>query len=197
MLSHLGFPQDVKLAGEVAGIAALVSGHTHNRLHEPVRVNGTVIIQSGCHGSFVGWLDLAVREGKPEVTHHALIPTDESIRPDAAMHAMVEGILAPHRGVLQEIVGRTDLALHSDAMLETTMDNLLLAAVAEAAGTHIAFSNGWRYGAPVRPGPVTMNDLWNVIPSNPPISVVDLTGQELAAMMEENLERIFSADPYV
>ena len=41
-----------------------------------------------------------------------------------------------------------------------------------------------------------MNDLWNVIPANPPVSVVNLTGSEIQAMMEENLERTFSADPF-
>jgi 2',3'-cyclic-nucleotide 2'-phosphodiesterase (5'-nucleotidase family) len=37
---------------------------------------------------------------------------------------------------------------------------------------------------------------WNVIPVDPSISVVDLTGSEIRAMMEENLERTFSADPF-
>src|SRR5699024_3337881 len=80
--------------------------------------------------------------------------------------------------------------------LETTMDNLLLEAIRQAAGTTLAFSNGWRYGAPIPPGPITMNDLWNIIPTNPPISVVDLTGEELLDMLEENLENTFSANPY-
>lgn len=54
VLSHLGFAQDAKLAAEVAGIDVLLSSHTHNRLHRPVWVGSTPIIQSGCHGSFVG-----------------------------------------------------------------------------------------------------------------------------------------------
>lgn len=65
-----------------------------------------------------------------------------------------------------------------------------------AAGVDIAFSNGWRYGAPIPPGPVTMNDLWNMIPMNPPVSVVDVTGSEICALLEENLERTFAADPF-
>ena len=76
------------------------------------------------------------------------------------------------------------------------MDDALLAAIAQAANTEIAFSNGWRYGAPIPPGPVTVNDLWNIIPTNPPVSSVDMTGAEIREMMEENLERTFSADPF-
>lgn len=196
VLSHLGFPQDVRLASEVAGIDVLLSGHTHNRLAEPARVNGTLIIQSGCHGSFVGRLDLEVEAGTIAGCRHSLIAIDETIAPDAAMQAMVDAILAPDRDMLGEVLGHTRIGLNRSTGLETTMDNLLLDAIAAAAGTSLAFSNGWRYGAPVPPGRITRNDLWNMIPTDPPVSTVEITGEELRSMMEENLERTFSADPY-
>ncbi len=196
VLSHLGFPQDVKLASEVAGIDVLLSGHTHNRMDRPLIVNGATIIQSGCHGSFVGRLDLELNEGKVVLLRHELISVDDSIPEDAAMQRVVEGIIAPHQGMLAEVVGHTETALNRNTMLEATMDNLLLQAVAEAAGTSVAFSNGWRYGAPIPVGPVTVNDLWNIVPPNPPISTVELTGQEMWDMLEENLERALAADPY-
>jgi len=60
----------------------------------------------------------------------------------------------------------------------------------------LAFSNGWRYGAPIVPGPITLNDLYNIIPMNPSVSTVELTGEEIKVMLEENLERTFSCDPY-
>lgn len=196
VLSHLGFPQDVRLASEIAGIDVLLSGHTHNRLERPAEVNGAVIIQSGCHGSFIGRLDVGVEAGKLAKATHRLIPIDESIAPDAAMTAMVDAVLAPHRETLCAVVGRTSVGLNRNTVLEATMDNLLLDAIAEAAGTGLAFGNGWRYGAPIPPGPITRNDLWNMIPMNSPVSKVDITGGELWEMMEENLERTFCADPY-
>jgi sulfur-oxidizing protein SoxB len=55
--------------------------------------------------------------------------------------------------------------------MEATMDNLLLKALVDISGAELAFSNGWRYGTPVVPGPITVNDLWNIIPTNPPVSV--------------------------
>jgi 2',3'-cyclic-nucleotide 2'-phosphodiesterase (5'-nucleotidase family) len=60
VLSHLGFPQDLKLAQEVKGIHVLLSSHTHNRLYKAKQVGETIIIQSGAHGSFLGQLDLEV-----------------------------------------------------------------------------------------------------------------------------------------
>jgi len=60
----------------------------------------------------------------------------------------------------------------------------------------MAFSNGWRYGAPIVPGPICLNDLYNMVPMNPPVSTVEITGEELREMLEENLEHTFSREPF-
>ena len=196
VLSHLGFPQDVKLAREVDGIDVLVSGHTHNRMAAPVIESGAIIFQSGCHGAFIGRLDLEVRDRKVVAHTHRLVPIDESLAEEPAMHSLVEEVLAPHRTMLNEVVGHTEMGMDRYSMLSASMDDVLLEAISTAAGVDIAFSNGWRYGAPILPGPVTMNDLWNMIPMNPPVSVVDVTGSEICALLEENLEPTFAADPF-
>lgn len=195
LLSHLGLPQDCKLAASVPDIDVVVSGHTHNRLQQPVTVGKTTIIQSGCHGSFIGRLDLTLGDGEIGVSHR-LIPVDGGSGSDPAVTAVVDQILAPHRKYLQRNVGTTAIALHRNLQLFSPMDDVLLAAIAQASNTDVAFSNGWRYGAPIPPGPVTVNDLWNIIPTNPPVSTVILSGREIRAMMEENLERTFASDPY-
>ncbi|PKO64360.1 MAG: bifunctional metallophosphatase/5'-nucleotidase [Betaproteobacteria bacterium HGW-Betaproteobacteria-16] len=196
VLSHLGFAQDAKLAAEVSGIDALISGHTHNRLYQPIWVGNTPIIQSGCHGSFVGRLDLTVDGGKVVDVRHELICVDEQIEPDAEMARRVAEVVAPHREFLNQVVGHVQSPLDRATSLEATMDNVLLDAIAAAAGTQLAFSNGWRYGAPILPGAVTMEHLWNIVPTHPPISTVELTGEELRALLEANLERTYSPDPY-
>jgi S-sulfosulfanyl-L-cysteine sulfohydrolase len=97
---------------------------------------------------------------------------------------------------LAEVVGETSTALNRGTSLESTMDNFLLQALLESTGAQLAFSNGWRYGAPIVPGQITLNDLYNIIPMNPPVSTVEITGKELKEMLEENLERTFSCDAY-
>ncbi|MFC4799524.1 bifunctional metallophosphatase/5'-nucleotidase [Neobacillus sp. GCM10023253] len=196
VVSHLGFPIEVKIASEVDGIDILLSSHTHNRLYKPVRINNTLIIQSGCHGSFIGCLELEIENGQILNYHHKLIEVLEDIQPDPKVQALINLVLVPHKDLLQSAVGETKTALHRYSQLESTMDNLLLESIAEVTNAELAFSNGWRYGAPIPPGPVTMNDLWNIIPTNPPVSTVELTGKELLEMLEENLERTFASNPY-
>ncbi len=195
LVSHLGFPQDMKLLSEVQGIDICLSGHTHNRLHKPVLQGQTLVIQSGCHGSFLGRLDLEVEGGQVVDYRHQLIEVQAGINPDPAVDDLIRQALAPYQNELSTIVGETATALNRATMLEATMDNFLLQALLESTGAQLAFSNGWRFGAPIIPGMVTLNDLYNMIPMNPPISTVELTGEEIVAMLEENLERTFARDP--
>ena len=196
VLSHLGYPQELQLASEVDGIDVLLSGHTHNRVYEAVTVNGAVIIQSGCHGSFIGRLDLRVSDRGVKGFRHELITVEESINPDPDVQDMVDRALRSHGSELDGFVGVTKTALNRSRVLESTMDNLLLDSIMEYTGAEVGFSNGWRYGAPVTPGPIRLNDIWNIVPTNPPVSVCNLAGEELLLMMEENLEHTFSRDPY-
>lgn len=197
VLSHLGFPQDCKLAQRVPGIDVIVSGHTHNRMDRPFTVGETTIFQSGCHGSFVGRLDIDVdQDDSVGDIRHELVEMGPQISPDPGMQKMVNDIYSPHRQALRQVVGRTATDLDRYTMLESTMDNFLLDAVSSAAGTEICFSNGWRYGAPIPAGPITREDLWNIIPTNPYVETVQMTGAELWEMMEQNLEHTFAADPY-
>jgi thiosulfohydrolase SoxB len=196
VLSHLGFPQDMKLAREINGIDVLLSSHTHNRLYKAAQVGDTIVIQSGAHGSFIGRLDLEIQDQHVIDFKHELILVEEGIQPDQAVQALVDEALMPYREELNQVVGHTATALNRNTMLEATMDNLLLQSLLDVTGAQVAFSNGWRYGAPIVPGPVTLNDLWNMIPVNPPVSMVKLTGDEIRTMLEENLEHTFSRDPY-
>ena len=196
LISHLGFTQDMKLLSEVHGIDICLSGHTHNRIYKPVRNGKTIVIQSGCHGSFLGRLDLEIVDGQIVDYQHQLIEVEATTHPDPKVEELVNMALGPYKKELAEIVGETSTALNRGTTMETTMDNFLLQALLECTGAQLAFSNGWRYGAPIVPGQITLNDLYNIIPMNPPVSTVELTGEEIKAMLEENLERTFSCDPY-
>jgi hypothetical protein len=196
VLSHLGFPQDCKLAATVRGIDVILSGHTHNRLVRPAVVSDTLIMQSGAHGSFVGRLNLRVSPDGVADWSHALLPVDDSVEPDREVTTLVDEAIGPFAGARAAVVGETTCTLHRYSMVESTMDNLLLDAAAAAAGTSVALSNGWRYGAPIAAGPLTEWDCWNIVPANPPVSVVTLTGRQLRELLEQNVEATFACDPW-
>jgi S-sulfosulfanyl-L-cysteine sulfohydrolase len=196
VVSHWGFAQDVQLAQEVQGIDIILSSHTHNRLARPVIVGKTIIIQSGFSGSFLGRLDIEVRHGHIEDYQHQLIRLDESIEPDAGVQRVIDQQLQPYRDQLNEVVGQTATPLHRMTVLESTMDNLITDAYLDTTGADVAFSHGWRYGPPVPAGDVTVGNLWEIIPTNPEIMTVELTGEQILQRLEANLESVFAGDTF-
>jgi S-sulfosulfanyl-L-cysteine sulfohydrolase len=194
LLSHNGFPQDYALLSEMPGIDICLSAHTHNRLYEAIIVNKAIIIQCGCHGSFLGHLDIEWDNNKIQSWAYELKAVDESMPQCDQTIAKVKEAIAPFRPLMNDIVGSTPLTLHRYNTLNSGMDNFLLASMQWQTGTDLAFSNGWRYGIPIPRGKITRYDLFNIIPHNPTIETTELTGEQIRLMLEENLERTFSSN---
>ncbi len=196
LLSHNGFPQDVSLLEEISGVDICLSAHTHNRIYKAIKVGDARIVQCGCHGAFVGNFTLELENKKITDYSYELIKVTESSPKDDAVDQLVNTALMPYKAIRAHVLGSTDQTLHRYSTLNSTMDELLLNAIAMSSNTEIAFSNGWRYGAPIPKGPITENDLYNITPMNPPVSTVELSGAEIKELLEENLERTFCSDPF-
>ena len=155
LLSHCGFPQDVALLEGCPSIDVCLSSHTHNRLYTPFVAGGALVIQSGSHGSFLGRLTLTIEEGQVTGHNHELHEISEDIVPDAALQARIDAALGPFVN-LREVVGVTATALHRGTSVECPADDFLLASLRAVVPADLYFSNGWRYGAPIVPGPVQL-----------------------------------------
>ncbi|MCL4814851.1 MAG: 5'-nucleotidase C-terminal domain-containing protein [Vicinamibacteraceae bacterium] len=195
VVSHVGLPQELRIAREVEGIDVLLSSHTHNRLAVPLVVGRTVVIQSGFSGSFLGCLDIGVEEGRVTGFTHELVTLDESIELDPEVDSIVKAQLSPFRERTGVVLGETRTALNRMTVLESTMDNLLTDAYLDLTGADVAFSHGWRYGAPVVPGEVTLGDLWQIVPTNPDVVTMEMTGEAIRTRLEASLESVYAADP--
>jgi S-sulfosulfanyl-L-cysteine sulfohydrolase len=176
--------------------------HGYTRPHpELVRPDGTWTLTefgglSRIAGAFVGRLDVEVEGGRVVEHRYGLLPVDDRWPEDVEMAALVAAAAEGRSAELGHVVGEVGETLHRYAMFGSKMDDVLLEAITEVAGVRVAFSNGWRYGAPIPPGPITVEDLWPILPTNPPVMTTTLTGTELVGMLEENLERAFATDPF-
>ena len=198
VLSHLGYPQDIELIKQVDGIDIYLSGHTHNRIRELVKINDTYIIQSGALGTSIGYLNLKFKDKELLQVEHEFIELDETVKDDETIVNMLinDPVLKQHKDYLDQIVGETAIDLHRGSTFFGTMDYLLLDSMRDATGLDIAFSNGWRYGGAVKKGKIIRRNLYQIVPMNPEIMTVELTGRDLFVLLEDNLENTFSCEPF-
>jgi 2',3'-cyclic-nucleotide 2'-phosphodiesterase (5'-nucleotidase family) len=64
LLSHCGDDEDMNIAKNVDGIDVIVGGHSQTLHERPVKVNDTLIVQSGPNGQRVGLLELKMSPDK-------------------------------------------------------------------------------------------------------------------------------------
>jgi len=165
VVSHMGLPLDVKLASLINGIDVILSGHSHDRITRPILENGCIIIQSGASSSFLGRLDLTVEWGHITDFKHQLIPLfTDKYEDDPEVAQIVEEILYPYRQKLDLVVGKISTPLHRMTLNESPMDRLITDSYLHHTDADIAFSHGWRYGSSILPGPVTVKELYQIIP---------------------------------
>jgi sulfur-oxidizing protein SoxB len=199
LLSHNGVDVDLKLAGRVRGIDAILGGHTHDGLPAPVLVGKTLVTSAGSHGKFIGVLDLQVGTAGVSDYRYRLLPVFANLLPaDADMAAYIAQVRSPYAARLGEALAHTDGLLYRRGNFNGTMDQLILQGLLAEMNAQIAFSPGFRWGTTLLPGDaITREDLMaQTAITYPQVTLTELTGAQIKAVLEDVADNLFNPDPY-
>ncbi len=203
LLSHNGMDVDLKLAGRVTGIDAILGGHTHDGVPQPVEVRNakgvTLVTNAGSNGKFLGVMDFDVKGGKVAGWKYRLLPVFANLlAPDAGMAAILAKIRGPHEAKLAEKLAVTEGLLYRRGNFNGTVDQVILDALMQVKGAEIAFSPGFRWGTTLLPGQaITLEHVmdWTAI-SYPQTTLNEFTGEMIKTILEDVCDNLFNPDPY-
>lgn len=203
LLSHNGMDVDLQLASRVSGLDAILGGHTHDGVPQPVKVRNakgvTLVTNAGSNGKFLAVLDLDVKAGKVADYRYRLLPVFSNLLPaDPAMQALIDGVRAPHRARLEETLAVTEGLLYRRGNFNGTFDQLILDALIDVKDAQIAFSPGFRWGTSLLPGQgITREHLMDQTAITYPYTTVnDLSGEMIRTILEDVADNLFNPDPY-
>jgi sulfur-oxidizing protein SoxB len=203
LLSHNGMDVDLKLASRVTGIDAILGGHTHDGVPQPVIVKNaggqTLVTNAGSNGKFLAVLDFDVQSGKAQRFQYRLLPVFSNLlQPDADMAALVKRHRAPYEAKLGEKLAVSEGTLYRRGNFNGTFDQLILDALMEVKGADIAFSPGFRWGTSLLSGQtVTFEHLMDQTAITYPYTTVnELTGEMIKTILEDVCDNLFNPDPY-
>ncbi len=200
LLSHNGSHVDLKLAGRVRGLDAILGGHTHDGMPRPVRVGKTLVTNAGSNGKFVGVLDLEVGSAGVSGYRYRLLPVfSRLLDEDAGMAAYIRESRKPYAQQLGETLAVTEGLLYRRATHNGTFDELILQALLAEKEAQIAFSPGFRWGTTLLPGDaITREHLMDQTAiTYPQTTLNDLSGEQIKHILEDIADNVFNADPYL
>ena len=203
LLSHNGMDVDLKMAGRVTGIDAILGGHTHDGVPVPVVVKNrsgeTLVTNAGSNSKFLGVLDFDVREGKVHGFRYKLLPVFANLLPaDAAMQAHIDSVRAPYQARLGETLAVSEGLLYRRGNFNGTWDQLIVDAIMDVKGAEIAFSPGFRWGTSLLPGQAITRDLMmdQLAITYPRTTLTEMSGETIKTILEDVCDNLFNPDPY-
>jgi sulfur-oxidizing protein SoxB len=203
LLSHNGMDVDLKLASRVTGVDAILGGHTHDAVPQPVLIKNargtTLVTNAGSNGKFLGVLDLDVDRSGVKGYEYRLLPVFASMLPaDREMATLIRKQRAPYESRLAEKLAVSEGLLYRRGNFNGTLDQVILDALLAVKGAEIAFSPGFRWGTSILPGSaITVEDVMNATAITYPfVTVNELTGETIKALLEDICDNLFNPDPY-
>ena len=204
VLSHNGMDVDLKMASRVSGIDAIMGGHTHDGVPQPIRVkdpdgNHTLVINSGSNSKFLSLLDLDVQDGKVKDFRYKLLPVFTELLPaDPEMTAYIQSVREPYEQQLNEQLAVTEDTLYRRGNFNGTFDQVICDALMQELNAPIAFSPGFRWGVSVLPGqPITFDEVMTqTAMTYGTVTRNELSGEQIKTILEDVADNLFNTDPY-
>lgn len=203
VLSHNGMDVDIKMASRVRGIDAILGGHTHDGVPQPLVVKNeggqTLVTNAGSNGKFVGVLDFDVKNKRVTDFRYRLMPVFSDLLPaDAAMQKHIDTVRAPYKAKLEEVLAVSEDLLYRRGNFNGSFDQVILDGLMAVKDAEIAFSPGFRWGTTILPGQsITREHLMDQTAITYPYTTVNMmSGEMIKTILEDVGDNLFNPDPY-
>ncbi|WP_312528784.1 bifunctional metallophosphatase/5'-nucleotidase [Paracoccus sp. (in: a-proteobacteria)] len=204
-LTHVGYKRDLQIAEKVAGVDAVIGGHSHTLLGDMEGASGPYptlvkdaagvevpVATAYAYGKYLGHLVLTWDDkGKLIKAEGQPILLDASVSPDPKLAARVSEMAEPINALKQKVVAEIAAPINGDRndcrQRECEMGNVVADAMLDrvrAQGVTIAIENGGGLRASIDQGPVTMGEVLSVLPFQNTLSTFELKGADVVAALE-------------
>jgi len=204
LLSHLGLSQQIHLANlpECKGVDYILGGDTHERVRNPIQGKYSKVVEPGAFGSFVGKLDLTIKDGEVINDTYSLVEIGvDQYKADKEVSELIKNIELPFEEDINKIVGYSTLPLYRYFVIENTIDTMILDALKwKISEADIVLSNGFRFcppkATPDSTGniPITNGYIFDMLPVDSTVRTGSVTGKQILDWLEKELNNVFAKD---
>ncbi|WP_200860577.1 5'-nucleotidase C-terminal domain-containing protein [Peptoniphilus mikwangii] len=180
-----------KLATEVKGLDCILSAHSHRTVSG--KVNGVPILQAYCYGRAIGQVNIKVDNGKVSSIDTQIFQGNQikdKIIVDTQtdkFYSDLQKELAPIKG---EVLGEAKGEFTHDRSAKGTVSLLgrwACEVMAEKTNAQIGIQNGGGLRRTLNAGKITMGDLYEIMPFDNYLVVMDLPGDALIKAIDHGI----------
>jgi len=189
-VTHEGVDDDSVLAADTKGIDVIVGGHSHTRLRKPKYINGVIIVQTGAYLENLGILDLTADKNHHIIKYNGVLDP-LWVNPNHAqtvVTALVDSFKTEITNEYSEIIGTLSSPWNAPDG-ETAEGNFLADAQRQAANTDIGFMNNGGIRKRLIPGPITKQDLFEMMPFRNMLVTFKVSGKQIRDIVMNEIQK--------
>ena len=190
-LTHLGHDEDKQLAEQVPALDVVVGGHSHTEVQEAALAGNAVVVQAKSYGEYLGRLDLMIEDGRVCGYEYGLIPMDASAPVDQEVASIIDSYVGRLNSEIKRVVGEAGVFLNGvrdDVRSgETNLGNAITDAMRVVSGAPIAMHNSGGIRESIDVGPITLEEVMQVLPFGNEVATVELTGAQLREILQRSV----------
>ena len=192
-LTHDGLDSDRQLARQVKGIDIIVGGHSHTAVRDPVIESGTVIVQAGSNGIYLGVLNVTFDPKKKKILTYTrkdelrLVSPATGAEIDPEVARIVDRYEAQVKNEFSRVIGTAAADLTRDSTRESDLGDIVADAMRDATGAQIALQNGGGIRADIPQGAITLDTVFTTVPFDNDLVSMDLTGEQIRELLERSV----------
>ena len=172
-------------------IDVILGGHTHKPM-EHVMIGDTLYSQAGYHGIWLGCVDIAFDTVTREIIRKEarLLNVRTDVEQDPALAEFLKEDIDRARAYMAEEIGTASAKITAAVdMKGNSPVQVLLARAIKAASKADVVLHGVLSEDDLAAGAIRMEHLWNIVPYENRIGLLQLTASEITAILEESAAR--------
>ncbi len=185
-----------ELAHEIEGIDLFFGGHMHRGFEEPWvdPVTHTLVFQGWAYGSSMGHVKIKIDKETRTIAGYELPSKsggvlvtvfEEEWIPDPEVGAEIARQTAIAEEGMDDVIGVTDVYLSRTAVdTQNRIGNMVCDALLEYTEADFSFVNLGGLRDEITPGPITHRDVYNVLPFDNMVTVLEVDGMVLKNILE-------------
>jgi len=176
-LTHIGYDQDLLLAGMMPELDVIIGGHSHTGVDPAEMANGVLVAQAGSDNRYLGRLELLVRNGRVIKKKGTLIDLKGPMAEAADVKEMI--VRFNQNPAFARVIATAPFAIEGNDALGCLMTD----AMRWAHGLDIAFQNGGGIRLNRLSEKITLKDVYTLDPFGNQVVEIAMNAEEIRSLI--------------